>query len=212
MTTMSHVMTEDEKTTRATVKALHQRVHAHVREMHREGGQDHRYAILAWTYVRGLPMRRAEGRHREQGLFTHHKPAVIRLWQELVELGAIPGHAAITPAARAATPAWRRMIRFPLPSPEARQALDAWLDQPMTPKPVPQPKVTVEQVKPASGSGDEFAATLGEVSATGPTHAQAIAAVRAKVAAPDGAVVGKLLNIRPEPTRFLTTQPLTTAG
>jgi len=86
--TMIYQMNETERAERARVKALHQASRAAMHEAAKEGGQRHRYALLAWAYLRGLPFRRIERSHHVQVFadgrrFEHNLPCHVELARAL---------------------------------------------------------------------------------------------------------------------------------
>ncbi len=85
---MSYMMTEDEREQRAKIKAHHHAVRTAMHDAARESGWKHRYALLAWALVRGLPYRRCERDHHKQvrpdgSVFEHGLPDVSDLARAL---------------------------------------------------------------------------------------------------------------------------------
>lgn len=85
---MSYTMTEDEREQRAKIKAHHHAVRTAMHDAARENGWKHRYALLAWAFVRGLPYRRCERDHHKQvrpdgSVFEHGLPELHWLAQAL---------------------------------------------------------------------------------------------------------------------------------
>ena len=130
-----HTMTDSERAVRATTKALHAAVRAELRSAHASGGQRHRYAILAWGFVRGLPYRRFERNHNVQALadgkaFEHNLPGAMSLIQAL---------ALFLPEAAAALPK-QRWDAYDTKSP-TYQRIAAWLADPSGAVPAPAPRL-----------------------------------------------------------------------
>jgi len=79
----------------AAIKATHQRVREAMHHAAKDGGQGHRYHLLAWAFVRGFPYRRVEPRHVQQLVpeisktapFEHNLPDGLRLHDLLRSLG-----------------------------------------------------------------------------------------------------------------------------
>ena len=74
----------------AKYKALHGEVHRYVYAMTAKKGAHHRYALLIWAFVRGIPYRRIERNHRMQPMpdgstFEHGKPVVYLLLSAFLE-------------------------------------------------------------------------------------------------------------------------------
>jgi hypothetical protein len=61
-----HQMTETERAEREAQKRLHLRCRIMLADACAAGGDDHRYALLAWAFMRGLNYRRIERRRRFQ--------------------------------------------------------------------------------------------------------------------------------------------------
>ena len=119
-----HSLTESERAVRATVKALHVAVRTELRAAHLAGGQRHRYAILRWAFLRGLPYRRFERSHRlttnqDGPRFEHNLPSVTDLARALAPF--LPEIAADIPSARWAS--------LKADSPTGKR-LGAWLTDP----------------------------------------------------------------------------------
>lgn len=67
---------------REATKALHKRMRS---EMKQARGQEHRYMLLAWGYVRGFPFRRIERSHHMQGTYEHNMPWALSLTSALAK-------------------------------------------------------------------------------------------------------------------------------
>lgn len=128
-----YTMTDSERAVRATVKALHASIRAEVRRAHEDRDGTHRYALLAWGFVRGLPYRRIERTTRRQkmadaSIVEHNQPAVYWLAKALAPF--LP-----EVAADMATYQLKRGT-------DSEARLAAWLADPSgaIPAPVPRPK------------------------------------------------------------------------
>lgn len=142
MKTTPYVMTESERAERERVKLLHQNVRAAMHEAASSGGQVHRYALLAWAFVRGLKFRRIERHHHVQRIggtpehgariFEHNMPQPFYLARAL---------AAFFPEMRADVGGkWRGSPT------EAR--LYAWIADPSGAIPAPAPRPKKPYVRP----------------------------------------------------------------
>lgn len=133
----------------AKYKALHGEVHRYVHAMTAKKGQHHRYALLIWAFVRGIPYRRIERNHRMQPMpdgsqYEHGKPTVYLLMSAFLEAfltastggerwnflkgdsaGAIAIFNAHTPDSLRITP----------------ERLTAWVSDPVGAIPAPAPRV-----------------------------------------------------------------------
>lgn len=135
-------LTDSERAERAQIKARHQSVRAAMHHAAKQGGWHHRYALLAWAFVRELPYRRIERDHHKQtrpdgSVFEHGLPELHWLAQALAPF--CPEVAAdMEPVGR-----FSRLRRGSVT--EAR--LKAWLADPAGAIPAPPPR----QKKPYAG-------------------------------------------------------------
>ncbi len=82
-------LTDSERAERAQIKARHQSVRAAMHHAAKQGGWHHRYALLAWAFVRELPYRRIERDHHRQtrpdgSVYEHNLPDMNDLARALV--------------------------------------------------------------------------------------------------------------------------------
>ena len=139
-----HTMSDSERTVRATVKVLHASIRAELRAAHLAGGSRHRYAILAWAFVRELPCRRFERSHHCQtqsdgSVFEHNLPSVTELARALAPF--FPEIAAELPKER-----WG-WIRSDSPT---AVRLGTWLTDPSGAIPAPAPRAKKRFVRPVA--------------------------------------------------------------
>jgi len=158
-----HIMNETEKQQREQSKTLHKRAREAIKRNTGEAGynkgckpfEGHRYANLAWGFVRQLPFRRFEPRHRiqtvdgkptdscgkpvadESKAFEHNKPEWHYLCSALIEIGAVEG----------------TMGKFrwsPTASADTQKAIESWLAEPMRAKPAARPKKPYVKPEPVA--------------------------------------------------------------
>ena len=126
-------MSEDEKTEREKIKAVHKRL----REPLRGGRSGDRYDLLAWAFARGFKFRRCERNHHTQIVndkpYEHHMPPPWMIWERLVRAGFLQHDREIPP--HLAWHEWGRINSSP-----AAESVKVWLADPAGAIAAPAPK------------------------------------------------------------------------